>query len=88
MVRRFVHFEVLCTAKYRTVKNFCTVKQLNSISVREIRHPRKNNYLQFPYGGKIAGPGRRYLFISGLPNFFKDSFEKCSGHFLYQYLDF
>jgi hypothetical protein len=60
MVRRLVHFEVLSTAKYRyrtlTVKNFCTVK-LNSISVREIRHHRINNYLlTVLVRGKNAGP--------------------------------
>jgi hypothetical protein len=69
MVRRFVHFEVLCTAKYSTgtvtENNFCTVK-LNSISVWEIRHQRINNYPQTVHvRGKISGPGRRYFFVSG-----------------------
>jgi hypothetical protein len=46
--------------------------------------------------GKIAGPGRRYFFTSGLPTYgifrlkskFWDSIEKRQGHFLDQYLDF
>jgi hypothetical protein len=46
-----------------TAKNYCTVK-LNSISVQEICQYRINNYLQTVLvQGKIAGPGRRYLFI-------------------------
>jgi hypothetical protein len=67
MVRHFVHFEVLCTAKYHYGEKFYTV-QLNSISVREIRHQRINNYLNAVIvRGKITGLGPRYMFISGLP---------------------
>jgi hypothetical protein len=62
-----VHFEVLCTAKYLYGEKFLPRKiQFNS--VREIRHQRLNSYLQTALQGKIAGPGQRYLFISGLPN--------------------
>jgi hypothetical protein len=68
MVRRYGHFEVLCTAKYRYDEKFyhrqikfylrtgnppSAYKQLSSNSSR-IRV-------------KIAGPDRRYLFLSGLP---------------------
>jgi hypothetical protein len=42
MVRRLMHFEVICTANYRYGENVCTVK-LNYIYVREIRHQRINN---------------------------------------------
>jgi hypothetical protein len=96
MVRRFVHFEVICTAKYRYGEQFLH-RKLNSIFVREIRHQRINNYLQTVLvRGKIAGPGLRYLFTSGLPTSgifrlkskYWGSFEKRSGHFLDQYLDF
>jgi hypothetical protein len=67
MVRRVVHFEVLCTVKYRHGEKILHVK-LNSISVREICHQRINNYLQTVLVWvKIAGPGRRYLFLSALP---------------------
>jgi hypothetical protein len=67
VVRRFVHFEVLCTAEYRYGENFFTVK---NISVREICQQRINNHLQTIFErGKIARPVQRYLFISGLPNF-------------------
>jgi hypothetical protein len=71
------------------VKNLCTVK-LSSISVREICLQRINNYLQTVLvRGKIAGPGRSYLCISGLPTLgifllkrqILGFFEKLSGHF-------
>jgi hypothetical protein len=86
MILRFVHLQ--CKVPYR--ENFCTEK-LNSIAVREIRHQRINNYLHTVLvGEKIAGSGRRYSFVSGLPTSgifilnskFMDSFVKMFRAFL------
>jgi hypothetical protein len=86
-----VHFEVICPEKY------LSGEKLNSISVREIRHQRINNYLQpVLVRGKIAEPSPRQLFIPGLPtwrifplkNKFMDSFEKYPGPFVDHYLAF
>jgi hypothetical protein len=67
MVRRFVHFEILCTIKYQYGEKFLLRKIKFYLRTGNLPTAYKN-YLQIVLvRGKIAGLERRYLFISGLP---------------------